>query len=64
MYSPVVIQITETQYQELKFILEQEQGKEFTIEDAREIADNLVELYILLSYLDSKKKLPVKEGEE
>lgn len=48
MYVPVVIGITEVQYQELKFILEQENGKKFPIEDVREIADDLVELVLLL----------------
>lgn len=48
MYVPAVINITETQYQKLKVILEEEQGKEIPMEDVREIADNMVELYLLL----------------
>jgi len=49
MIGTAVINITEAQYQKLKVILEEEHGKKFTIEDVREIADNLVELYLLLA---------------
>lgn len=41
-------EIPEENYQELKAILEEEFGKKFDIEDVREIANELVELYFLL----------------
>ncbi len=51
-FSSTII-IPEEKYRELKAILEAEHGKEFDIEDVREIADNLVELYALLNSSNS-----------
>ena len=62
MNLPLSIEIPEHMYQKLKVILEKEHGKEFPIEDVREIADNLVELYLLLSYLGEKKELSNEVG--
>jgi hypothetical protein len=49
MSFPWTIEIPEEKYWELKAILEEERGKEFDIEDVREIADSLVELHLSLS---------------
>lgn len=46
--------ISEEMYQKLKVILEEEHGKPFDIEDVREIADNLVEFYLLLTSLNTQ----------
>lgn len=47
-----MINIPEAEYLKLKAILEEEHGKEFSVEDVREIADSLVELYILIRKCD------------
>lgn len=49
MSFPSTIEIPEEKYWELKVILGKEHGKEFNIEDVREIADNLAELYLILA---------------
>lgn len=51
MRPTVVINIPEVEYQKLKVILEEEHDKEFSIEDVREIADNLIELYLHIASL-------------
>ena len=48
MTFPSTFQIPEEKYWELKKILEEEHDQEFDIEDVKEIADNLIELYLLL----------------
>lgn len=53
-------QIPEEKYWELKAILEEEHGKDFNIEDVREIADNLIELYMLLAKSNSVDEIDEK----
>lgn len=55
MMFPRTIEIPEEKYRELKAILDQQHGKEFTIEDVKEIANELVDLYFLLEYLEYKE---------
>ncbi len=50
-------QIPEEKYWEPKAILEAEHGKEFPIEDVREIADELVGLYQLLMRSESNQQI-------
>ncbi|MEK7499801.1 MAG: hypothetical protein AAB649_04310 [Patescibacteria group bacterium] len=54
------IQIPEEKYLELKAILENEHGKDFDMEDVIEIADDLVELYLLL-YFSQKRAVEEKD---
>lgn len=49
MKPTVVINIPEVVYLKLKVILDEERGNSFDLEDVREIANKLVELYLLLS---------------
>jgi hypothetical protein len=49
--------ISEEMYLRLKVILEVEHSKPFDIEDVREIADSLVDLYLLLEHLEVKRQI-------
>lgn len=48
--------IDDEEYEELRLILEKQNGRTYTIEDAKEIGDGLIDFYALLMQLDVKNK--------
>lgn len=50
----VVDNLTDEQYLDLREILELKHCKKFSMEDVKEIADNLIDFYLHLAYLQKK----------
>ncbi len=48
--------ISDEKYDELRQILEKQNGRAYTFEEAKEAGDELVEFYALLIQLDNKDK--------
>jgi hypothetical protein len=46
--------ISDEKYEELRLILEKQNGRAYTLEDAKEIGNGLVDFYTLLANLDNK----------
>lgn len=47
--------ISDEKYEELRLILEKQNGRAYTLEEAKEIGNELVDFFILLSRLDDKE---------
>jgi hypothetical protein len=47
-------EISDERYEQLRQILEKQNGKSYTFEEAKEIGDELIDFYGLLIELDSK----------
>lgn len=47
--------ISDEKYEELRLILEKQNGRMYTLEEAKEIGDGLIEFYTLLLKIASEK---------
>jgi len=45
-------EISDEMYEELRLILEEQNGRAYTFEEAKEIGDGLIDFYTLLKQLD------------
>jgi hypothetical protein len=54
--------ISEEKYEELRLILEKQNGRTYTLEEAKEIGDGLIDFYALLEQFDNQKE-PKDVGE-
>jgi len=48
--------VSDEKYEELRLILEKQNGRTYTLEEAKEIGDGLIDFYALLMQLDKKEK--------
>lgn len=48
--------ISDDKYEELRLILERQNDRAYTLEEAKEIGDGLIDFYALLKQLEEKKK--------
>lgn len=48
-------EISHERYEELRQILEKQNGRTYTFEEVKEIGDGLIDFFILLMELDSEK---------
>lgn len=49
-------EISDERYEELRLILEKQNGRNYTFEEAKEIGDELIDFYELLADLDSDEE--------
>jgi|GEM_PF-1243047 len=48
--------ISDEKYEELRLILEKQNGRTYTFEDAKEVGDGLIDFYALLKQLEEKER--------
>ncbi|HEX6416115.1 MAG TPA: hypothetical protein VFZ62_01180 [Candidatus Saccharimonadales bacterium] len=48
--------ISDEKYEELRLILEKQNGRTYTFEDAKEIGDGLIDFYALLKQLEEGER--------
>lgn len=48
--------ITDEKYEELRLILEKQNGRAYTLEEAKEIGDGLIDFYALLKQLEEEEE--------
>lgn len=48
--------ISDEKYEELRLILEKQNGRTYTFEDAKEVGDGLIDFYALLKQLEEEEK--------
>lgn len=48
--------ISDEKYEELRLILEEQNGRTYTFEDAKEIGDGLIDFYALLKQLEEEER--------
>lgn len=48
--------ISDEKYEELRLILEKQNGRAYTLEEAKEIGDGLIDFYALLKQLEEEER--------
>lgn len=48
--------ISDEKYEELRLILEKQNGQAYTLEEAKEIGDGLIDFYALLKQLEEEER--------
>lgn len=56
-------EISDERYEELRLILEKQNGRSYTFEEAKEIGDGLIDFYSLLAEIEEKEddEMPGRE---
>lgn len=56
--------ISDKKYEELRVILEKQNGRTYTLEEAKEIGDGLIDFYALLKQLEEENVNATEQGHE